>query len=255
MYDSITVVTLTRKRTKLLKRAMASVQQQDYSGLIVHMVIVDDCTGAKAFLEKVRDLPDTFIWHWMPRSPKEQSGLRRIAMLRNHAVQMAQTRWISFLDDDNEFEPTHLSSLVACAMRTGYQAVHSQRKLYWSDGTPYLESRLPWCRDRDKGKQLYTSLCAEGIMQSGSNVMRDKAIPWNDPKPVTNVVDTGDWLLERTLLLQYPFCIEYTDEDWANLVGEDDKLLQCLVKNKIPIACTELATLKYYLGGISNAFA
>lgn len=250
---SITVITLTRRRPNLLKRAIASVQQQDYQGTIVHMIMIDGCVETRELLQS-SNLPEEVTWHWMPRKPEDASGPKRIAELRNRAVQLVKTEWISFLDDDNEFEPQHISSLIVCAKYNGCEAAHSQRKLFWLDGTPYLEPRLPWCRDEKKNAQLYLDLCKEGILEPGSNIVRDRAIPRSHPEVGTSVVDTGDWLLKRTVLLKYPFSTEYTYDDWLNLTTEDDKLLKCLIENGIPIACTELPTLRYYLGGYSNTF-
>ncbi len=217
------------------------------------MIVIDHCLKTRIFLEENRDLPNT-MWHWMPREHKEKSGPKRLAKLRNYAVQMAETaRWISFLDNDNEFEPNHLSSLVACTIRTGCEAVHSQRKLFWSDGTPYLKQRWPWSRDEVKSRQIYRELCIKGVLRPGSNIEQDRCDPLEHPNPV-RIVDTGEWLFERSLLIRYPFCEEYTHEDWVSITTEDDKLLQCLVENRVPIASTKTPTLRYYLGGYSNTF-
>ena len=257
MDNSITVITLTRKRIALLKRTITSIQKQTYRKQITHMIVVDDCLATAVFLKKASsNLPPTLLWQLLPRSTEEQSGSQRVAKLRNYAVQFATTPWISFLDDDNEFEPDHLRSLVECATHTGCQAVHSQRSIYWPDGTPYLEPRFPWSRNVEEGKRLYAELCTEGIFQPGSNVMRDKVFPRDYLRPPFSV-DTGEWLFTRDLLLQYPFSTEeYTQHDWDGLPGrlpsEDDKLLWILVEKGVPIASTENPTLKYYLGGYSN---
>jgi len=124
-------------------------------------------------------------------------------------------------------------------------------QILWRDGNPYLESRMPWKRDLEESKRLYTELCIKGVFQPGSNIMRDRADPWDHPDPV-RTVDTGEWLLERALLLEHPFCEYYTDADLAEMTTEDDKLLQTLVEHRIRIVCSELPTLRYYLGGYSN---
>lgn len=253
MAGSVTVVTLTRGRINLLKRAIYSVNCQDYSGLIKHLVIIDDCPTTRNFLETSFDLPDNLIWNFIDRVKEEKSGPTRVARLRNYAVEAATTKWISFLDDDNEFESDHISSLISCAKRTGYDAVHSHMKIFWRNGEPYLEPRLPWCRDIKEGKRQYAELSTMGIFQSGSNIVKDRADPLAHPHPV-RTVDMGEWLLKRALLLKYPFCTEYNIEDWKNVITEDDKLMQTLIENRVPITCTEQPTLRYYLGGYSNNF-
>lgn len=251
--DSITVITLTRARPALLKRAIDAVRGQDYVGGIAHLAVIDDCPLTRDWLASAGNLPENFRWLYLPRQNGEQSGPARVAKLRNYAVRETSTRWVSFLDDDNEFEPHHLSSLVACAAAGRVAAVHSYRKLLWADGTPYLEQRMPWRRDAEEGRRLYRELAARGVFQPGSNVVRDRADPLGHTNPV-RMIDTGEWLLERQLLCSHSFPTEYGLSDWANVTTEDDKLVEALVKSRVPIGRSGLATLKYYLGGYSNAF-
>lgn len=250
---SITVITITRQRPQLLKRAIASVEQQDYSGSINHLVIIDECETTRRSLEKDARLPDWLVWQSIPRTPQERSGPWRLSKLRNLAVQLASSKWVCYLDDDNEFESNHLSSLIACAEQTGCRAVHSYEKIFQRDGTPYLEPRLPWCRDPEEGKRQYAELYSKGVFQPGSNVSRDRADPLGHPDPI-RTVDMGEWLFERQLLLEYPFPEEYTQEDWLKITTEDDKLMLKLIENRVPIACTKIPSLKYYLGGFTNNF-
>jgi hypothetical protein len=96
-------------------------------------------------------------------------------------------------------------------------------------------------------------LAAKGVFQPGSNIVRDRVDPWGHPDPA-RTVDMGEWLFDRKLLLDHQFCTEYSAEDWFNITTEDDKLMEDLVNNGITVACSELPTLRYYLGGYSNAF-
>lgn len=255
MENSIAVVTITRGRVSLLKRAIASVQQQIYSGYTIHMIIIDDCVDTRSFLENSDNLPTNLAWFWTERKPEDRSGPPILSVLRNYAAKIAKTQWISFLDDDNEFEPDHLSSLINCAISTGCRAVHSERKLYYADGKPFLEHRSPWCRDISKGEKIYKVYCAEGIFQEGTNIMHDRVLPWDHPKPAIHSVDTGEWLLRRDLLLEFPFATEYSTQDWENGLAEDGKFLLCLLKNKERISSSKKPTLKYYLGGYSTVFS
>ncbi|MBS1789631.1 MAG: glycosyltransferase family 2 protein [Acidobacteria bacterium] len=252
MDGSIAVATITRGRPGLLQRAIVSLHNQDYSGPVTHLVVVDDCPDTRAFLDA--KMLDKTLWHYSAREAGEKSGPGRVANLRNLAVRLASASWIAFLDDDNEFEPNHLSSLLDCALRSGSRAVHSHMKIFWPDGSPYLESRMPWWRDSEEGKELYNNLCTKGVFQPGSNIIRDRADPLGHPDPA-RTVDMGEWLLERKLLLEYPFPTVYDHIDWANATCEDDKLMEILIQNGVGIACSELPTLRYYLGGYSNIFS
>ena len=253
MMDSVTVITLTRGRIEMLKRALHSVSSQDYPGQIKHLIIIDDCPITKTFFETSTGIEENFEWHLISREKTDKSGPAHVAKLRNYAVHAAATEWISFLDDDNEFESNHISSLVSCAKQKECKAVHSQMKIFWPDGTLYLDQRMPWCRDIEESKRYYVELCDKGVFQPGSNIVRDRADPLGYPDPA-RTVDAGEWLLARTLLLEYPFCTEYNNIDWKNVTTEDDKLLQTLIENRIPITSTEQPTLRYYLGGYSNNF-
>ena len=175
---------------------------------------------------------------------------------------MATSRWIAFLDDDNEYETNHLSSLVDCAVRHDCSAVHSFRGIYNADGSPYLERRFPWARDPDEGIRIYELLCSRGVWARDSHVLRDRAgpggfAPFRNSTIITSrdpvfLVDTSVWLLERSLLMKYPVPERFSEEDLRNNTAPDDKLLELLLESKVRIVTTGIATLRYYLGGVSN---
>ena len=218
-------------------------------------MIVDDCEKTAAFLNESYSQSGNLIWKMVPRDPGERSGPWRLGKLRNLAVEITATDWLSFLDDDNEFEPNHIRSLIECGKRTGCRAVHSQRKLYTREGDPYLEPVWPWCREIEDGRRAYKFLVDEGVFEPGSNVERDRCDPPDSPKadPI-RIVDTSEWLLARSLLQEFRFCTEYSYDDWRTINCLDDKFLKSLIDERVEIGCTEQATLKYYLGGFSNDF-
>ena len=251
---AITVITVTRSRPVLLLRAIESVRRQDYRGHLRHLVLVDDCPATTAVLQTVvRQVPH-LSWRSMSREPGEQSGPHRLARLRNLAVRIARTPWVAFLDDDNQYEECHLSSLLACALATGVPAVHSERTLHRPDGSPYLEPRMPWKRDHAEGRRVYRELLDKGVFVPGSNVVHDRADPLDHPDPA-QMVDTSEWLFARDLLLRIPFCERYSLSDWEQMIPEDNKLLRRLVAERVPIASSRLPTLRYCLGGYSNSFS
>jgi glycosyltransferase involved in cell wall biosynthesis len=247
----VTVITLTRSRTALLARAIASVERQEpFGGPLEHLVLVDDCEETRRSLA-ASDLPPSLRWRFFRRENLPESLVPRLARLRNLGVRLARTRWIAFLDDDNEFEPGHLATLVACARATGSPAVHSWGRIFHRDGSPYLEPRIPWAFDPVEAERQHAELCAAGVWENGSNLLRDRADPRDHPNPVRSV-DTGMWLFERSLLLRFPFPERYSAEDWATMTTEDDKLMELLIDHDVPVACTRLATFRYYVGGYST---
>jgi glycosyltransferase involved in cell wall biosynthesis len=255
--EPITVVTITRGRPELLARAMRSVCEQDYSRPIVHVVVVDDAPEVYADVERSlpwdSDAPRKQVWVFAPRAEGESSGPARLGRLRNRTVRAATTRLVAFLDDDNEFEPHHLSSLMDCMTQTGAAAVHSHRRLYLRNGAPYVEHRMPWKRDRREGRAVYDELREMHIFIHGSNVIRDRARhTWQND--AVRMVDTSEWLFRRDVLLRIPFCEEYSYEDWMEVRPEDNKLVRALVAAGVTIACTHMPSLRCYLGGYSNTF-
>lgn len=250
---TVAVITITRKRPKLLRRAIASVQAQVCSAPLRHIVIIDDCEETRMSMELAGDLPGTLSWRCIPRSAGDKSGPGRSAVIRNAGVRMVGSEWISFLDDDNEFEDNHIESLLDCARRNACRAVHAHMRVFLREGRPFVSEYNPWTRDSNKAREVYEWMVLKGIRTPGSNVFKDRTDPFDCPDPVRSV-DTNEWLFARRLLLEVPFCEEYSVEDLELLRTEDDKLLEQLIQRQEPIACTGRATLKYYLGGYSNNF-
>lgn len=249
---AVTVITLTRRRPQLLQRAIASAAAQRCADAFVHMVLVDDCDETCRALAAA-DLPPHVRWRRVDRAPWEHSGPGRSSRLRNLGVRLAATPWIAFLDDDNRWTPDHLASLLQTARDSGARAVHSQMELRDADDEPYLEPRVPWCRDDDRARAEYEELCRLGVLQPGSCVSRDRADPRDHPDPA-RTVDTGEWLLARELLLEVPFDDRFDADDEAAVTGEDDKLLSALVERGERIVSSGRPTLLYTLGGYSNRF-
>jgi len=251
MKEGITVITITRNRVQLLQRAIESVRLQDCDLPITHLILIDDCPKTLKYLKHSKNLPKNLIWIYVKDAKEIKFVPSRLAYLRNHAVDYSNTRWISFLDDDNEFESNHLSSLLECTKETNSPAVHSIRRLFHRNGTPYLEPEWPWHRDKEKRREIYKKLCKRGVFVPGSNIEYDRCDPIGVPDPI-RIVDTSEWLLKRSLVLKIRFPTNFTHKDWIGLTTEDDKFLEKLVKTGTPIVSTRLPTLKYYLGGYSN---
>lgn len=244
--DSVTVLTVTRRRPQLLFQCMASVKAQRATD-VHHLVLIDDCDETdRALLTHARDL-HRLSWYLRRRRPGEQSGPSHLAHLRNLMIRMANSRWVAFLDDDNTFLPEHLASLLACARDNDVPAAHSWLRIFEPDGAPYTRARWPWCRDDDEGEQLYADMVAKGVMTPGDSILRDSV----DNYPA-RCVDTSAWLLDRAMLGQAPMESEFTYAEFVANKAEDDKLHAYLLANEVPVACTGKATLSYTLGGYST---
>lgn len=271
MDADVTVVTLTCRRPRLLHRAVRSVRAQDFPGSIAHLVIADDCAASIASLEGAPSFPNRLlVTHLEPRAIGEAPSERparavvypRVARLLNLGAGMARSRWLAFLDDDNEYEPDHIRTLVACANRHRAAAVHSFRRVFHADGRPYLDAVFPWARDPGDGARIYELMCERGVWVRHSNILKDRAGPWgltrfrnstiqsaNDP---VFMVDTSVWLLDRDLQLVHSWPEQYTTEHARDNAAPDDLLLEVLLKAGVRIVASGRPTLRYYLGGISN---
>ena len=249
-----TVVTVTRRRVHLLGRAIDSVKRQDWNGGILrHLILVDDCRETAEWLSEHVNDDGHVDWKLIERQSGESSGPARLARLRNLACELAESEWIAFLDDDNEFEPQHIRTLVACAAAYSSAAVHSYRKLFHFDGTPFLEEFWPWCRRPSEARERYWEYVGKGILLPGSNVVRERAGSAGAGQSLTHI-DMNVWLLRRELLLKCAMPEHFTEKDWLANLTEDDKLLEALTEAGVQVAATGIASVRYYLGGYSNDF-
>jgi glycosyltransferase involved in cell wall biosynthesis len=269
-YD-ISVITVTRRRRDALARAIASVQAQTFPGRIEHLIVVDDdeepvpVPNGASQERRVRLLA-------VPRPATERrardgdrsSAYPRLSRLFNTGALAADAPWISFLDDDNEFEPDHLASLADCARRHDAAAVHSGRRIFWPDGKPYLDPVFPWAADVATGRRIHALLRARGVWIPGTNILLDQVDPAEptlrnstvmDVSDPTFLVDQSVWLLRRELVLRLPFPERYSAAEIAANTCPDDKFLEVLVRSGVPLYTTARPTVRYFLGGISNVIA
>lgn len=248
----VTVVTVTRRRPELLERCIRSVAGQDYRGTLRHLIVVDDCSETASFLAGLEGNGQGRLRRILAkRHASESSGPPRLAKLRNLAAKRVDTTWTAFLDDDNEYEPHHIASLVDCAATTGCPAVHSHRQLLYFEGGPFLEARWPWRRAAEEARACYRELVAAGVLEAGSNIVRDRV----DASKLGGgimLVDTSEWLIRTEVLRQVGIPNQFSYEDWVQNLAEDDKLVAALVAAGVKIGCSKQPSLKYYLGGYSN---
>lgn len=265
MNDPISVITVTRGRLRLLRRAMASVRAQDYDGEIEHLVVVDDDEVTLRGLVPGAASPGRSHIAYDFRRPATDDGegavYPRLARLLNVGIHRATSPWVAFLDDDNEFEPDHLSSLRRFAVATGHDAVHSARQMLWPDGSPYLEARFPGPGSDLEQARIYALLCERGVCEPGSHVVRDRVDPGATEYRNSTVMQASDpvllvdqnlWLIRRELLLRTPIPEEFTDQDLADHTCPDDLMVEALVRAGVEISTNGRPTVRYYLGGISN---
>jgi glycosyltransferase involved in cell wall biosynthesis len=229
---------------------MESVRKQDYPGRVAHLIVIDTCVSTLRYLEQDADTRSV-AWIFRSRRPGAERVPGRLGRLRNEAIRLAESHWVAFLDDDNEFYPNHLRTLKDAADRQHCSAVHSHRELLWRDGSAYLEPLFPWSSSRHKAARMYDKLRRAMVFEKGSNVMKDRIDSPEHPDGIRSA-DTSEWLVSKETAMRCPFPEDCSSSDWAIMKTEDDYFMERLVLAGIPIACSGLATLKYYVGGYSN---
>jgi dTDP-4-amino-4,6-dideoxygalactose transaminase len=257
----VCVVVLTTGRRATLTEALHSLREQTYRGPCSVLILLDrqdEHANRLPNLVAAAAMPDEITVRTISLTlcPGSEPGdlFSRVALLRNIALGYVTAPLIAFLDDDNVWEPDHLTSLTQLMAETHALAVHSWRRLVTPQGTPQVPDTFPWLMTPDAAAARFALLTKAGVLQPGSEIVRDRS-SLNVLGREYGMVDMGEWLFDRRLFSFVRFDTQWTGEQLIDCVGEDDKLLQQLRELLIPVHCTERATLRYRLGGFSNAFA
>ncbi len=127
---SVVVITPTVGSSKL-KDAAESVMKQTYNNLI-HLFVVDGSDKHTAFLENIPHLDPTKAQSIVLPFNTGAKGLngQRIYASIPHLV---DADYVFFLDEDNWYEPDHVSTLVETIEKNNLDWAHSLRKIYTPD--------------------------------------------------------------------------------------------------------------------------
>ena len=88
----ITVITVTKNRPNLLKRAIETVKKQTYPN-IKHLIIIDECPKTLEMLESNYKNDKKLEYVYMKRLEKEKSGPSVLARLRTFAIHKIGSGW------------------------------------------------------------------------------------------------------------------------------------------------------------------
>lgn len=261
----VTVITPTRGRPQLLQRALASARNQ--RGVDVeHIVVVDECPASAELVESsgsgrvlYRERAERIGSAEQEPRPRRYERLSR---MYNLALAEVTTPYVAFLDDDNEFLPDHLSTLKATIENHRTHAAYSWRLLVSTDGTPYTDRRFPWAPNPRAAKRIAAALAEKGVWEPGSNVLRDRAEEYTTGRFVNStrfqrgdsfyMVDQNVWLVDTAVARRTPYPERFNAADWLDDTCPDDKWLEALLRSGTRMASSQRATVRYYLGGMSN---
>ena len=248
--QTCTVIILTRDREMLLRRALRSVRRQK---CVIDLQVLILNNGATLKFDPKCELGN------IPNSVVTINGelldkmlpIQRVSHLRNFAVSCVGTDFLSFLDDDNEWEPDHLCSLFQLIRQTGSVAVHSWRTVQDESGRPVGLLEFPWARTMDERLSRFADAVQAGILHPGSPEVHDCVQATVGNREI-GMVDMGCWIFARDFVKALPFTTEFSTAEIRAAYGEDDKLLDEIRKHAIPVECSKRASLRYTLGGFSN---
>ena len=179
-WPCVTAVVNTYERPTLLSRALKSILEQDFTDFEV--VVVHDGPAAPETVKVCREygkLFDARDVQFNFFSLDENSGYQCVP--KNVAIWHARGDYISFLDDDNEWTPTHLSVL--------HEAIEEGEQ--WPD---FVYGRREYIDERaDKSTKLFTG-------PSPFVPMTKKAAERLADSPTNNFIDTSDVLIAKGAL-------------------------------------------------------
>ena len=263
--QAVSVVIPTQGRPRLLRRAIASVEQQDYPGPVEVVVVPSNDSPATlaraAAVARRARVRCTVVPLALDGAAIEENPLLalpgypwpRIARQRNLGVATARGELIAHLDDDNEYLPSHLSTLAtALEASPALPAAHSWRRLLWPDRSPFTEDVYPWPKrpGLERARYIFRELARHGVVRSGSCQMRDCLISPSGEPLLT--VDSSEWLIRRPFHLQFPFQERRTFREVSHDLTDDYLFCRLLAAAGVQVASSQQVTLNYYLGGTTT---
>ena len=212
----VTVITATTG-SDFLYDALLSVKKQTYKNL-EHYVVIDGIERKKEALKILKNFPNVKLLTLPYATGKDNYNGHRIYAA---ATYLSNGKYISFLDEDNYYEPNHITSCVNLIM-DGYDWVYSLRNII----------------DKDKN-----FICEDNCESLGKwkSVLND------------NFVDVGCWFLSKpNALMVSP--LWYRRARHPNEQPEVDRIITSTLMEHAPkFECTKKYTLNYRVGNRSDS--
>lgn len=264
----ISVVTVTSgTRQRELLRACQSVADQQSDAVSEHIILLDGYHQERPVRNLLSDYEGLVKIIPMERPNEDDGGTGRgsvyprISRLFNAGAEQASGSLISYLDDDNTFEPEHLAILEQEGRACDVVAHNSGRNILHADGSPYKRKSFPWSPSKEIGDRVYRILASRNVWPEGGNQLYDQVDiefdSWESStimsdKDPTFVIDQSVWLLDKSVVLEAGFPTVYSAEQISKNICPDDLFLERLVQSGVAVSSVRVATVNYYLGGISN---
>lgn len=212
----VTVVTATTGNDKLYD-ALLSVKKQTYSN-VEHYVVVDGQERKKQALKITNNFPNVKLLVLPYATGKDNYNGHRIYAA---ATFLSEGKFLTFLDEDNYYEPDHIQSCVNLATE-GFDWVYSLRKIV------------------DAEKKFVCNDDCESLGKWKS-VLND------------NFVDVGCWFLSKPAALTVS-PLWYRRARHPNEQPEVDRIItSTLMQHFSNFECTKKYTLNYRVGNRSDS--
>jgi len=148
---SVTVATFDRPGL-LFERAVSSVRSQSYSNWEL-VIVGDGCARETAdeIVRRIDALGDARIrFENLPFHVSGPIGPTHRWMVggtnaSNRAIELARGEWVAPLDDDDEFLPDHIETLLEVARRTRAELVYGAIEQHTGNGSTVLYASPPTC--------------------------------------------------------------------------------------------------------------
>jgi|GEM_PF-3568622 len=121
----ITIIVRTKDRPKLLKRALRSIFAQTYRPIEVVLVNDGGCDLDTAEITSI--LGDVFLNYI-----KLEKNMGR-AQAGNVGLENAKGKYVGFLDDDDEFYPDHIETLVTFLAQSDYKVAYTDSAMVFRE--------------------------------------------------------------------------------------------------------------------------
>lgn len=216
------VIPYYQKKAGVLVRALASIKAQEPCGMLVHVIVVDDASPIPAQGE-VEALGETtsFSIEVIRQENTGPGGARNAGL--DHAPM--GTRYIAFLDSDDQWDVSHLRRAVA-ALSAGYRFYFSNHyQLGQSTGAFERAGRL------DLTQHLELPVLGQGFYAYQGNML-DQIIRGNIIGTSTVAYDFQRWPDKR-------FKVEFSN------AGEDYLFWMELAGSEVMVAFSVLCEVRY----------
>lgn|SRR5690606_20613286 len=233
----ISVVIPTYRRPENLKLAVQSVLNQTFQDFEI-IVVDDDRSGDKSIQNLILDLADDRVRYAQNVGNKGANGAR------NTGIGLARGEWISFLDDDDLYEPRNLEVKQEVLKSLKY------------DSSVILFSDYAIAGEMKQGKDHWTHFTTDRLYYPASQRVFDG----NFVGPTSLIMVNRDKLLQVGLFDEtLPSC-----QDWDlyirlalngnRFVGINEKLMTYISDDSIPRITTNTTSKEQGLQAIYSKF-